>query len=347
MSFEDLLAWNRLTGEYYGSEDQSIFFYSYCKMQRPRNVLELGTGLGHTALWMAQAMKENDDGHVWTVDNGVRWPETLRFLANSQVSNTEHTEPPPAYRPLYDAARHYINKRPECPSPAGHVTHLDLVADALGLSSFVTFLAGTMSLTDTAEVTVRSCPFLARALADPIDMLYLDFDHYPHAVLAALTKYLPLMSECSSIFIDSASTYLPSHLILTCTVDQLNSGKLPAIMLAGTTRAQQERLKEIVSTRRFIYLALPEAKNRNQNGLAWIRIEPVNVVPYPLTQLRGFFSRPLPREALESLFGAGALPEGHVHTSFLFEQVVRAAYPLTEAELRLLLALIAGRRPPQ
>src|SRR5918993_3889893 len=344
MSIEDLLAWNKLTGEYYGSQDQSIFFYSYSKMQRPEIVLELGSGLGHTALWIAQAIKENGSGHIWTVDNGARWPEILKYLADSKSRTDDLLRSFPIFREVFDT---HVPARPSPQDdeyPSDYFTWLERVAVILNLSPFVSFLPGTLSLTDTSALTAESDPFLAPVLEHPIDLLYADFDHDPHAFLAVLAKYLPLMSEYSSIFVDSASTYLPSYLTLEHTVDQLNRGKLPAIFLAGTTRVQQERLAEIVATRRFIHLALPERKDRNQNGLAWIRIEPVNIVPYPLTQMRGLFSTPLPGNALESLFESGALPEEQVKRSFLFEQFVRAAYSLTERELSFFLALLAGRR---
>lgn len=343
MSVADLLEWNRLSGEYYGSEDQSIFFYSYCKMQCPETVLELGTGLGHTALWMAQALKENGQGHVWTIDNGVRWPELLTFLTDKKSQIADAPRFFSIFSDAFDLEVLASHSRKAGDHFPEYFRCMERLAAAQDLSPFVSFLEGTLSLTDADEVTSQAHPFLAPALDRPIDLLYADFDHYPHAVLTLLTKYLPLMSECSSIFVDSAATYLPSYLTLERTVDQLNQGKLPAIFFAGTTSPQRERLAEIVATRRFLHIALPERKNRNQNGLAWIKIEPVNILPYPLTQLRGFFSAPVPGSALKSLFETGRLPEKQIRRSFLFEQFVRAAYPLTEEELRFLLALMAGR----
>jgi cephalosporin hydroxylase len=331
-----LLAWNSLTGEFYGSEDQSIFLYALAKMQRPRNILELGTGLGHTALWLAQAAQENGAGHVWTVDNGARWPETLTYVAQRRTVKAEPSDLDALVADAFDIP----------PTDTDHVTRLSRLAAGLGLADHVTFLDGTLSLADTNAVTAQSEPFLAEALERPIDVLYADFDHYPHAILTVLTKYLPLLSESASIFIDSAASYTPAYLALEHTVDQLNHGKLPAIFCAGTTRTQREQLAEIVATRQFTHVALPETKDRNQNGLAWLRVEPANIVPYPLTRARGLFAAPLPASALEELFEHGALPETDVRHSFLFEQFVRAAYPLSESELTVLLALIAGRETP-
>jgi hypothetical protein len=323
MPLVDLLAWN----------DLSIFFYTYCKMFRPKAVLELGTGLGHSSLWIAQALTENDSGHVWTVDSGVRWPEMRRILTQRRERRDWPRESSPLFEPLLTASEF------ACP----HDEWMGKLADVLGLSSAVSFVAGDLTLTDTQPLTPQRAPLPAAALAEPLDVVYADFDHYPHAVLTLLVKYLPLMAESSSIFIDSAATYLPSYLVLEQTLDQMNRGKLPAIFFAGTSRKQREQLTAIVSRRRFTHLALPERKDRNQNGLSWIRIEPVNVLPYPLTQVRGLFSSPLAGAAVEALFCHGEIPTEDVERAFLFEQFVRSAYPLSESELSFLIALASGR----
>jgi hypothetical protein len=215
------------------------------------------------------------------------------------------------------------------------------LAAELELADRVTFLNAELSLTDAGASEEAG---LAEALDGPIDLLYADFDHYPHAVLSVLAKFLPAMAPSASIFIDSAATYLPSFLALRATVDQLNRSKVPAIFL--TPNASRKRLQEIVSTREFTLVALPEQKDRNQNGLVWIRIEPANIVPYPLTRMRGLFSAPLSGAALRAFFEEGQLPEAAVSRSFFFEQFVRAAYRLTDQELALLLAVITGKEDP-
>ncbi len=53
--------------------------YSLIRVMKPGNILELGTGMGLTALIMAAAAKENAYGKVSTVD--VRYLESLRILA--------------------------------------------------------------------------------------------------------------------------------------------------------------------------------------------------------------------------------------------------------------------------
>ena len=60
-------------GSIYGTEDLSVYLYSVIKMMKPRTVVELGTGLGSTMLWSALALEENDEGMLYTVDDGSEW----------------------------------------------------------------------------------------------------------------------------------------------------------------------------------------------------------------------------------------------------------------------------------
>jgi predicted O-methyltransferase YrrM len=76
-SFARLKAHTDRIGPVYGTEDWSMFLYALVKMQTPLAVVELGTGLGATALWVAQAMKEVGGGRIWTIDSGQDWPAIL------------------------------------------------------------------------------------------------------------------------------------------------------------------------------------------------------------------------------------------------------------------------------
>ena len=64
-NYERLLKIKKFTdrvGPVYGTEDFGIYLYSVIKMIKPQNVVELGTGLGATMLWSAQALLENNTG---------------------------------------------------------------------------------------------------------------------------------------------------------------------------------------------------------------------------------------------------------------------------------------------
>lgn len=71
--FERLKKFTDSVGPIYGTEDFSIYLYSLVKITKPRSVLELGTGFGSTALWIALGMEENNQGTLYTVDDGSEW----------------------------------------------------------------------------------------------------------------------------------------------------------------------------------------------------------------------------------------------------------------------------------
>jgi hypothetical protein len=316
MRNEALAEWTEIFGEVYGTEDQAELFYSLTKMQSPLNVLELGTGFGVTAYWMAQAMKENGGGHIWSVDNGEHWASIALVLEKGV---------PAQLAPLVERVRthRWFGEIvfPKGVPTAAQVTQGTRVADywkilndgsrLMDLQSHVTFLKGSFLTGDSIEVSARAYPFLEPALKEPIDILFADVEHSIQSVLVNLSQFLPLMSDSSSIFIDSASTWLPSYLTFEQTIQQLNNGKLPAIFLAGADKEKKARLLEIVATRRFTLIPLVEKKNRGQNGLAWIKIDPINVVPYPLTAMRGVDTeQPVSRETLRDFFERGKLIKG-------------------------------------
>ena len=311
MRNEAVAEWTEIFGEAYGTEDQAVLFYSLTKMQSPLNVLELGTGFGVTAYWIAQAMKENGGGRIWSVDNGEHWASIAMMLERGGV--------PAELAPLIDRLRAHrwfgeivFPKRVPVSGQglqaADYWKVLNESARVMGLESHVTFLKGSFLTGDSIEVSARTYPFLEPALKEPIDILFADVEHSIQSVLVNLSQFLPLMSDSASIFIDSASTWLPSYLTLEQTIQQLNNGKLPAIFLSGANAERKARLLEIVATRRFTLIPLVERKNRSQNGLAWIKIDPINIVPYPLTAMRGVDTeKPVPREALRDFFERGKL----------------------------------------
>ena len=75
-----LLQFTQVFGPTYGTEDSTVFLYSIVKMQRPKTILEIGTGLGVCAFQMAMAVRENDYGHVYTLDNGDHWERTRELV---------------------------------------------------------------------------------------------------------------------------------------------------------------------------------------------------------------------------------------------------------------------------
>jgi predicted O-methyltransferase YrrM len=252
-----LLRIREVLGPCYGSEDLCLLLYSLIRRERPKIVVELGVGLGVSTVWMGQAMRENgDDGHVYAIDDSRDWDAILALLRKREeklagIVNIEES--------------------------VTHQDYLQQIIRSCELGPHITCRQATMSL-DTNELLPESvCEFGAQ----PIDLLFSDFAHGPEAITKILSFFLPRMSECASIFIDSASTHLNSFLMLERLVTQLNSSKIPRGFLpAGSGRLQTE-LAEMVMQRQFRLMHLVERKQRTQNSTAWLRIEPVDWQPHP------------------------------------------------------------------
>lgn len=71
--FVDIKKYTDHNGAVYGTEDFAIYLYSIIKMQKPKHIVELGTGLGITMLWSALALEENGHGKIVTIDDGSEW----------------------------------------------------------------------------------------------------------------------------------------------------------------------------------------------------------------------------------------------------------------------------------
>ena len=252
-----LLLLTDVAGPAFGTEDLCLFLYSLVRMQRPKIIVELGTGLGVSAFWMALAARQNGGGHVWTIDNLKSFKENKMLLDNI-ISKLQETR--------FDSL-----------NPATPQEYFHSIATILGVDSHLTFINATIDLNEPHDFERH--PFAG----DPVDLLFSDFLHGPQAILAILGHFLPLMSPASSIFIDSASTLWPSYLLLEQLVDQINQGRVPGVL--------QEHcpvdLSPVLKNRRIILVHLTERKARSQNSTSWLKLEPVDLLPQPRTQMRG------------------------------------------------------------
>jgi hypothetical protein len=242
----------------FGTEDFCLFLYSLVRMFAPRTIVELGTGLGASAFCMALAAKRNGVGHVWTVD------DLELFASYDTLLNRITTLLEKAEFPSFEALT------PE--------QYFRAVASLLDINSCITFTHETINLDEDRHFD--RYPFSNES----IDLLFSDFRHGPEDILAILGHFLPRMSPASSIFIDSAPTAWPSYLLLEQLISQINKGNIP--------RALQEccpvDLQPLMRNRRIILVHLTECKNRDQNSTAWLKIEPIDLLPQPRTQMRGF-----------------------------------------------------------
>ena len=254
---------NRI-GFVYGSEEIAILLYALVRRERPAVMLELGTGLGVTAFWMAQAAKENGGGHLWTLDDGSHWEEPGKFQAAMNALG----EAPP-----FDAL-----DKPALDYP----TFMTCMVELLDLGRQMTFMKEHVDVAKEEDFTPARYPFLEW----PIDLVFLDINRTPDEILDALTLLLPHLSDAASVFIDSASTSLSSYLFLEKLVDQLNHSKVPRRFLLAQSPERRQALTELVARRKFTLVHLIERANRAQNSTAWLKIEPIDYVPHPKTLMK-------------------------------------------------------------
>jgi methyltransferase family protein len=240
----------------YGSEEISQFLYAVTKMHRPRVILELGTGYGVSSFSMAQAVKENGFGHVWSVDslkhfksNPKKFQQAMAALRKTSLAHLSKIAPS---------------------------KFLQAACRELKLNQQISFVRRNLNL---KKIGHPSLSFFSRK----VDLLYSDISHGPRSILSLLAGFLSKMSPASSIFVDSASTYWPSYLFLEQLVATLNSGVIPAEL----TEHHSSKGKSKILSRKYalIHLTYP-GKGRTQNGTAWLKIQPADRRPYPLVHMR-------------------------------------------------------------
>jgi hypothetical protein len=251
-----LLRLTDFAGVLFGTEDFCLFLYSLIRMNGQQNIVELGTGLGISAFWMALAAKRNGAGHVWTVDDQTLFER----------------------RTTLDEMSNFLRAEGEASTDITTGTqYFERMASFLGLREFVSFAKGTIDLKEKKHFD--RYPFSDQ----PIDLLFSDFRHKADDVLSILGHFLPRMSPASSIFIDSAPANWPAFLLLECLTAQLNDGHIPQEL--------QDRsavdLRPCMVDRRIRLVHLTKPREQQQNGTSWLKLEPVDVMPQPRTRMRG------------------------------------------------------------
>jgi len=106
-----------------------------------------------------------------------------------------------------------------------------------------------------------------------IDILFADFDHGPDTVQNIIVSCLDKVSDESIIFIDSASTYYPSYLLLESLVNKLNSNTLTDSLNLN------DEAKKFIGKSKFNLVHIIEDKDRSQNSTAMIEIKPKSEFP--------------------------------------------------------------------
>ena len=243
-----LLLLRDLYGPVYGSEDLCVLLYSLVRRERPKTVVELGAGLGVCTIWIANALAELGEGHVWSIDDGSHYIETE--LVRTSVHCIAE-----------DLGIMLDNGR--------STTYFDFLhglVGALQLQEQITIVQERLDF--STSLVNPDWSFVQR----PIDWLFSDIAYGPDAVLTILRSFLPYMACHSSIFIDSAPTFSPSRELLDRLVEQLARGERPPELQVGSSE-EISFLGKTLSQRRFQLVHLTEVQDRRQNSTAWIRIE--------------------------------------------------------------------------
>lgn len=242
---EQLFQYVQNVGPMYGVEDFSVLLYSLVKMQKSELVVELGSGSGCCSLLTAQAMKENCFGKIISFDNGSHWD---RLCLRPELKQFEPNQ------------------------SCSHAEFLTKMSKYFGVEQYV-------------EYRTTTFPPFPQLEEKSIDILFVDYESHPAAIVAMLRHFMPKMAHASSIFIDGVATYLPSFLFLERLVSQLQAGKVPAA-IADHCNPNLTYWIQYVSTHAFTLVHLNERKDRDQNSTTWLKIEPVDHLPHPITRMR-------------------------------------------------------------
>lgn len=250
MSFKDIIERNNLKvgscslSEEYGTEYFSLLLYSLIRMQRPKNILEIGSGYGTASTLMGQALKENKKGKIWCIDNQHDWitmKNNLKLIGENYDSYEEYF--------IYIINKFQLND---------YMEYINFDIDFRSQSKFF-------------------------SINEPIDILFSDAEGSdPIGIAKTLSFYLPRMSKYSDIFIDRASTIHHSFMTLEFIVNHLQRGNIPEIFLESKTDDEIEKFFNFVRRSKFTLINIaesPEKKSNNlQNSTAWLKIEPIDIL---------------------------------------------------------------------
>jgi hypothetical protein len=242
----------------HGTEHLSLFLYSLVRMHAPETIVELGTALGAPAFWMALAAKQNGTGHIWSVDD-FEFFEERKHLVEGAIARLREAN---------------IISLEENTTGEEYYSRISALFE---LDPYLTFVRSKIALNEIGHFT--DYPFAGR----PIDLLFSDFQHGGLSILQLLGHFLPCMAPSSSIFIHSASTAWTAYLLLEQLSSQLNAGKVPQLLQNYCS----VDLGELMRHRRIVLVHLTERKDHHQNSAAWLKIEPIDVLPHPQSRMRG------------------------------------------------------------
>jgi predicted O-methyltransferase YrrM len=247
ISSEAILALEKMRaqiGPVYGSEAKCVVLYGLARQLRPSNVLELGSGLGVTTLWLARALLENGSGAVLAIDNASHFstPNTKQFLSR-----------------CFDVGDY---------AERDYQGYLEGLALKLGFEDVLSVLVEDVS-----------CDAIRRTARPNWDFVFSDYDHSYETCINLFAWVLPVLANEGSIFIDSVPSHLPSLLAVTSLINEFNAGFIPHEVRKLISRKDAYLLQRRFASFKLIAMPLVEPQQRIQNSTLWIKSVPRGIAP--------------------------------------------------------------------
>jgi hypothetical protein len=152
-------------------------------------------------------------------------------------------------------------------------------------AEFFTALVERFGLSDFVEFrTARFPPF--PEFSTEYDFVFTDYRHGFENILDILAHFLPRLSRTSSLFIDSAPSLSGSYLMLRELMRMFERGKVPELLMQRIPPEHLQRASLFVQSSELQFIPLVEAQRSSQNAMAWLRIQPADLMPRPLARYR-------------------------------------------------------------
>ena len=248
--FVELKRYTDRVGSVYGTEDFSVYLYSMIKMMRPKTVVELGTGLGSAMLWSGLALEENQEGVIYTVDDGSEW-DRLKAVKNT-IGDDFHED-------YSEFVLQLIQK--------------------YGLEKQVSFLNEKINIVNVDNIDILFSDF-AHGVFD-VTKLLVDYipkmNDYSKIYIDSASTHYPSYMALGQIIDMLNRGKLPR--VFHEVYEHNNANGLQQ-------NYDLEKLKYKIENTEFKIEHMVENKDRNQNSTCCITLTPIDIFPYPRKNIR-------------------------------------------------------------
>lgn len=146
---------------------------------------------------------------------------------------------------------------------------------------FLDSLAQHFSVSAQVEYTESHFPPFPEV--ENIDLLFVDYRDGLEVISSVLAHFMLRMSPNASIFYDGGSSSTKSFLFLEKLMQDFNNNKFPEAIRRHVSAGDNDAWLRFLHTRRFTLMHLTRQR-RTQNSTSWIRLEPVDYMPYPVLE---------------------------------------------------------------